>query len=173
MDYADIINKLKNRVLNIVVIVVFLVIAQKIYLANTKKLNELKETQANELKKNQVMQDISVKEKQFNAYKNFINSKDSSSIINTIGSLAKDASVKINSIRPQDVTSYTIYNKYRYDLVITAPGYHEIAVFIGNLEEAKALFTVDSFSVRNIAGPEDESTQLQANLTVSTILLKE
>lgn len=177
MDFVDTINAQKNKVVNIVIIILALLIANNIYKGQAKNIAMLRDKKEAELEKNAVLNEIVKLEKKIAATKNMVNSKDISTTINTLSNLAKDSSVKIVSLRPQTEKDYPFYVKYSFDLNVKSSSYHQIGKFISRLENSTDIYAVELINIRPIEGqyiPETEATtdKINAELKVSTILIK-
>ncbi|MFH1441406.1 MAG: type 4a pilus biogenesis protein PilO [Candidatus Omnitrophota bacterium] len=177
MELADL-GKYKNKIINILIIIIAVVIAVNIYknyFVSIKGLNSQKEE---EIEKNAIVERIIKLQKEFNKYKNFINNKDISGIINNINITAKDTGVKILSIKPENSRKEGIYEVYPFRASISARQYSEIGNFIGALESDPKIFIIESIdlTVQKEAIREEKQKPvenvLNANLVVSTILIK-
>ena len=179
MDLINLINeyrKNKNKILNILIIIVALFFARRIYIIQTKNINSLSEKKDAELKRKELLEDISQAEKKVGSYKSVINNKDISLVINTLRNIARDSSIKIVSIKPQTEQDYLVYTKYFFDLVITAGDYHRIGKFMSKIESHPDIYIVENISIRsNLEAKmrgKDKIDKLTVNLRLSTILLK-
>lgn len=176
MNLINLISKYKNKILNILIIIVALFFANRIYINQTKNINSLSEKKDAELKRKELLEDISQAEKKIGSYKSVINNKDISSVINTLRNIARDSSVRIVSIRPQIERDYPVYTKYPLDLVITAGDYHRIGEFMSRIESHPDIYIVENISIRPNLEAEmrgkDRTDKLTVNLRLSTILLK-
>lgn len=177
MDFIDSINTHKNKVVNIILIILALLIANNIYKTQAKNIATLREKKDAELKKNAVLKEIVKLEKKITAVKNMVNNKDISTVINTLGNIAKESSVKIVSLRPQTERDYPFYVKYSFDLNVMSSSYHPIGKFISKLENSADIYTVDLINIRPISAqyiPQTEATtdKINVELKVSTILIK-
>lgn len=165
MELTEPINKNKNRILNIALIILAFVIASNIYKKQTKEIESLQAKIDLEIKKNGVLKNIGQLEKEINSYKNFLTKKDSNLIMNTIGNIAKEVGVKIVSIRPNLEQSYPDYIKFPFDLVLSASNYHAIGKFISELESHPDVYVIETLGIR----PEYQTKELTVNLKLSTV----
>lgn len=176
MELADFINEHKNKLLNIAVILIALLIAHNIHKGQVRSVAALKEKKETELKKNEILGNISQLEKRLNLYKNLLNKKDISLIINTLNKIAKDAEVKINSIKPQAERAYPVYLKYPFDLTVEAESYHSLGRFISKLESHPHIYLVEQATIRKAAAGAqagDVVTKLIADLKLTTIAFRD
>jgi len=174
IEASEIINRFKKPLLNFAVIIVAFIISLKIYSGQEKNINSLKKQKADEIKRNQALEDIAGLEMQLGSYKNFLNKKDIDSSIKKLGAIAKASSVKIISIRPEGAKDADYYVIYPFSLTVTAKDYHSLGRFIGALENDADLYTVNSLNVKEEGGSaRQEGAGLQAGIQVSTILYKD
>lgn len=166
-------GKYKSNALNVLVICVSLIVAYNIYKNQSKNMQALKEKGELEVKKNEVLGKISQSEKVFNAYKNYLNKKDMSLLINTIGNLAKEANVKILAIKPIMEEKSPVYTRYPFDLTVGATDYHAIGRFISKIESHPDIYFVDRLTMRqkDVTGDAEQKYNLVADMTVTTIML--
>ena len=164
----------KNNILNFSIIIIALIFANNIYKKQTVIVGSLKQKRNIELKKNEVLSDISQLEKMLNSYKALFY-KDRSLVINPINNLAKESGVRIISIRPTPEVNFQMYSKYPIDLVISADDYHSVGKFISMLESFSYVYIVDDVDIEPAAGSlkEDQEYKLSVNLKLGAILLKD
>lgn len=182
MKLPDLANK-KNQVLivNIVTLLIALFFAINIYKAQVANIKSLGERRAAEMRKNEIMGNISQSEKAINSYKNLLAKKDVSLVVNKISDIARQAGVRIVSIKPNAPEDYQLYTKHSFSLAAGSGSYHTIGKFINNLENSPDMYFVDKINIKVIekprelgraeAGPE-ETDRLSINLTISTIVFK-
>lgn len=176
MQLTDFINEHKNKLLNAVIILVALLIANRIYKAQTATLVSLKGRKALEIKKNAVLGEISQSEKRLNLYKSSLNKKDASLVMNTVNNLARDSGVKIVSIKPQSEKRYPVYIKYPFDLNVEAESYHAIGKFISKLESHPQIYLVEQVTLRKVAGRAQAgptADKLNLDLKLSTLAFRD
>ncbi len=180
MDISQIINRFKNRILSIIIFAIFLIVAYNIYKAHTKtmvSLNQKKEYKQvyPELEENKdsILKEISALDARHAKLKNFINTKDVELIINKLGSIAKQSSVKIISIKPEEQFNATAYSTYPFRLSISSTDYHNVGKFVRNLENSPDVYFVDDLTLRSVSTPDGRDTKLEVDLIISTILIKD
>ncbi len=172
MDLIGLVNKFKHSILNLIIILVAIMVAKGIYEGQEKKIFALREQQANELKKNKILEEISTLEKKVKVFKETINNKDINSVINTVGSLAKDSSVTIISFKPQQERDYPAYVIYSFDLYIAANKYHHIGKFISALESSSDIYIIEKISMDTQQRQGNEG-KITAQVTLDTVLVKD
>lgn len=166
MKITAIVKNNKNRLFNIAIIILALIIASRISKQQAKDMQALKDKNNIEIKKNEVLKDISKIEKKVVGYKNLLLGKDSNLTINDISNIARDSGVSIMSMRPEAQQKYTDYIKGSFNLTISTSDYHTLGNFISRLESDKDVFMVDYLNIR----PESQSEGLTVDLKVSTII---
>ena len=169
------IGKHKNKALNILIAIIALFVAYRIYEVQAKKLAVLKEKSETETKKNAILDDISQIYQRINTLKKGVNSKDISTAINTIASMAKENSVKIISIRPQKEQPGYLYTKYPIELVVSLDSYHSLGKFISKLESHPDIYSVEVLEMKpQVFWQEGEADQkISVNILIYTILFKD
>lgn len=180
LNTSELLQKHKNKLVNAAVIVFALIVANNIYGVYARKLEVLQVQTENEIRKNEVLSTISQSEKKVNAYKQLINSKDLSAVLNTISNLAKDFSVSIISVRPRGEVNYSAYTRYGYEMTVLAKDYHALGKFISKLEASPDIFMVHSLYLLPVdrrqeeskemdGGGAEESKKLRAELVINTV----
>lgn len=175
MELGAGINKYKNMVINIAIIIIALLIAKNIYKSQTLKVEMLQQKKEIEIKKNGVLADISNLEKKISSYKNFINKKEISSVINTINNFAQEAGLNISSVKPREPQEETDYTIYPFDLVVKVKDYHSLGRFISKLESSQDIYNIEVIKISSAVQYYAQANQpegLDVSLTVSTVLLK-
>jgi Tfp pilus assembly protein PilO len=158
---------------NVSLLVIALIIAFKIYNKQVTNIGLLNQQKNAEMEKNKVLLKLGELGVKVKAYKEYINSKDLSSSINTISELARDSTVEITSIRPAGEEDHGIYIKYPYDLKVASDSYHNIGNFISKLENHPSVFLVESAGITPGAGQdESQPEKVSVDLRISTIWLK-
>jgi len=173
-NIKDLISSYKNKILNLLIIIVALFFAYNIFKSQVKNIAALKERRDTETKKNTVLEKIRESEKKINAYKNLINNKDVSLVMNTVSEIAKDFSINILSIKPQGAQDYSLYIKYSFNLKIEVNNYHSLGEFISKLESHPHIYNVEAITASpESISPEGDIDKLITDLKISTILLKD
>ncbi|MFH1761092.1 MAG: type 4a pilus biogenesis protein PilO [bacterium] len=162
-------NKIKQNLLNLVILVLAVIIAFKVYQSKEIKILALKNQKEMEKKKNGILSEISTLEKKLAYLKENINNKAPSAVLDKIGDFAKSASVKISQITPEKEIAMGVYTKYHYDMVLSASDYHQIGKFMNILENSPDIYMVENLVINSNADGEADS--VTATLTVSTILI--
>lgn len=173
MDVEGSINKYKNIIANVVVLAVALFIAVKIYNIQMQKIAVIKGQAETEQKKNKVLKNIDELGNKVKAYTDSINNKDLSSILSTLGELARASGVEITSIRPAGEEDQEAFIKYPYELRLMADNYHNIGKYIADLESHRDIFLIESVNMASEPGAQSSDLKrINVDLRVSTILLK-
>jgi len=171
MDLTGLINKNKNKVFNIALIILSLFIASKIYDDQSKKIDALKAGVIEEGKKNQALEGISKSKDKIDAYRRLLVKKDASSYMNDISGLARDAEVKILSIKPSGEEVLPEYTKYIFDLQVSSSDYDSLAKFVNSLEMHKTVYTADTLDIA--ASSYNKDKEIKADLRVSAVAMVE
>lgn len=186
IEYAE--EKLMNlflkgrkRVLSIGIILFTLSITLIIHRIQTKQIASLHVNKDAELKKNDVLNEISRAEKAIKLYKNLLSQKDASSVINTISDIARGYNVRLISIKPEREENQPLYIKTHFILVIGVDNYHALGKFISKLENQSDIYFIDTISIRSqeesrtaqeLIGESKPTDKLIVNLILSIIAFK-
>lgn len=172
MDLKNLNFQNKKLITNLIIIIISFIVAFNIYKAQTQEAAKLKEKYEVEVKKNALLTQISAEENELRTYRNTLNKKDASAILNAINTAAKNSDVKIVSLRPQEPQVSADLTKYTYDLNLGAKNYHVLGAFISALENSDLVFIVENVSINpNSAINQEES--ISASLKLSTVILPE
>jgi len=170
---SEIASKYKNAIINILVIVAALFISYKIYEGQQNSIEVINNKKGVELQKNTIIAEISRSDKKFTGYKQYLDKKDVSSVIGTLGALAADSSVEISSIRPDREENLPVYMKYPIFVGLRARDYHTLGKFIAKVESHPDVYIVKSLSVKPAGkGSWDEKIKISADLEIYTIFVK-
>lgn len=169
------INRYKNKILNVAIIVVSLFTAYNIYKDQAKVIHNLNGNKQKEIEKNEILGSISKVDKKIRAYKAFMNKKDVSLIIDDLGNIAENSNVKLNSIKPDPEQIYPLYVKYAFNLGVTVDNYNTLGKFINKLERSDDVYVIEALgvSVEHSSSKEGEMKGLMVIMRVSTFLLRE
>jgi len=165
MELIALANKNKNKVLNFAVIIVAFIIAGNIYKQQTREIESLKSKNNMETKKNTVIENINKLEKSIGAYKGLLAKKDASSVINTVGNIAKESGVKIVSVKPIAEQRQADYIKFPLNLVLTVPNYHTLGSFISKIESYQDVYVVEGIDIKF----QEQAKELAVSLIISSI----
>lgn len=162
----------KNKVINMAIVLLALLVSNNIYKRQAADIAQFRSRKDTEIKKNEVLNNIALGQKNIRRLKDIINRKDISRTINTLGDIAKASAVEIISLKPQaEKDDNPVYVKYSFNVVISAADYHSIGKFISTLEKSADIYMVDDMSIELIK--EGNKTKHQAGITLSTILIKD
>ncbi len=170
----NLINKYKNRILNVAIIAVALLTAYNIYKDQSKIIQKLESNRQKEVEKNEILGKISKLDKKFRSYKSFMNKKDVSLIIDNLGSIAELSGAKIISIKPDPEQTYPLYIKYAFNLGVAVGSYNTLGKFINKLEKSDDVYVVEGLGIfPEGSGKEGENKGLTVNMRVSTFILRD
>lgn len=162
-------GKFKENLLNVVILVLAVIIAFKIYQSKVIEINNLKNQKEMETNKNSVLAEISIVEKEIAFLTEKINNKSLASLLDKVSDFAKNSSVKISKITPQKESVMGAYTKYSYELSLSAGSYHNIGNFVSMLENSPDIYRFDNLVINGKTA--DGSDSVTATLTVYTILI--
>ncbi|MFH1457891.1 MAG: type 4a pilus biogenesis protein PilO [Candidatus Omnitrophota bacterium] len=168
MDAFEFMTKHKNRIFNLLFFALSLFIAGKIYNKQLREVDLLIEKKNLESKRNEILESISSTEKKIDAYKNLLERRDVSNVINTISDIASATDVSITSMRPNHQEKYPEYVKIPYKLELATESYHNLGRFLSRLESHEDVFMVDSIDIRT----QERSDGLKAALTLNLVVYK-
>lgn len=147
MDKKELLEKNKSKILNIGFIFLILFFSFQIYKFGNLRINFLMEQKKAELKKNKVMEDITVFEKKINGYKEVFVKKDMSLVMDTIANIAKNSSVKIVSMKPVNEEIFADYIRSSFLISVHSFNYHALGDFISRIESHRDIYLVDEVEV--------------------------
>ncbi len=171
MDLVSLINKHKNKIFNIVLIIIAMFFASNIYKKQAASIKSIKAEIAKEEKRNQTLDSIGKLDAQINAYRKLLVKKEPSSSINEINNIARDSGIKIVSIKPAGEDSLVDYKKYNFDLTVSSPDYDTLARFINALEVNQSVYNVDLLDIRSPS--RNKKSELSASLRISAVAIVE
>ena len=172
MDILEIFTRHKNKIVNILVIILAFYFAIKIYKSQIAKNDSLKSKIEVENQKNDVVEKIIELRKRNDSYVNFVNNKDISVIINNIGNIARMYSVQLVSVRPMPRTEDKIFETYPFSVALEADSYHKIGKFIAKIESHPDIYIVNRASV-SAMGDDSSGMRLSCEIVLSTIMIRE
>ena len=119
-----------------------------------------------------MVQDIAVLEKRADGYKKFFVKKDLASVMDIVSGIAKDASVKILSVKPHAEEALDNYVKSSFLITLTAPTYHALGDFISRIENHKDIYLVNEINVNSASASSDAAAanmELAVSLKINAI----
>lgn len=177
MELGDI-EKYKNKIINIAIVILAVIIAGNIYKNHVAAIKVLNSQKQEETEKNEIITSVINFQKEFNGYKKFVNNKDVSLVINSINAIAKETRVKIISIKPEQIKIEGMYETYPFQVAISARKYEDVGNFISSLESAPEVFSIDSMGFKPQKEEIEEGSKkrifnvLNIDLRINTSLLK-
>lgn len=174
MEWESYFNRYKNRILNGAIVVMAVIISFNIYKTQRIAIDSLKREKEKEMKKNDILSSVSQSDNRLKSYKDLLNKKNISLVIDNIANIAKDINVKIVSIRPAPEEAYTVYIKYTFNLTVNVNDYKAIGRFIGKLESSEDVYMIDLLTISPQFTEEGKVFKgLVLNLKISTFLYKD
>lgn len=158
--------KAKNKVVNLVVLIIGVVVAMQLYQGNLKKIEALRGQQEAEKKKNELLFEISQLEGKLDAFRSTMSPKDVNTVMNALTVLAQETGLKIMSFRPSVDQPFPEYVKSPYNLEVSAPDYHSLGRFVSKVESAADMYMIDKMNIRTSSF---DSKELIAEMTLVTV----
>lgn len=171
MGSANLVDKNKNKIFNIVLIIISIVVALNIYKKQVMKINSLKANIVEEEKKNKALDNFGKLDAKVDSYRRLLPRKETNTYINDINNIARSSGVVIMSIKPSGEESSPEYTKYIFDLMITSSDYDKLAKFINSLEVNQTVYMIDVLDIRSSSYNKEK--ELSANLRVSALAILE
>ncbi|MHB8154856.1 MAG: type 4a pilus biogenesis protein PilO [Candidatus Omnitrophota bacterium] len=168
----DLIERNKNKILNFGVIILALFMALQFYKFANNRVNSLIQQQNNEREKNKVIERIAALEKKAEGYKKVFVKRDLASVMDVISAIAKDASVKIVSVKPYAEEAVDNYSSSSFLITLNASSYHTLGSFISKIENHNDIYLVSEISINSTTVNTDASgdnVDLGVNLKINTI----
>lgn len=165
----------KDLIIDAVIVIIGLIFLIKISSAQKIALNKLRLEKDSQVKKSELIGQISSLDKDILDYKKVFKKRDISGIVNSVGNLAKKSGINVTSLKPdyKGVDSEG-YIKYSLDLSVKTAGYHELGNFISRLENSPDIDFVNKLSLKQ-SSPGGEAYQgniFDAEIGCSIIELK-
>jgi Tfp pilus assembly protein PilO len=176
VELVGLITKQKNRIADIAIILLTIIIMSNIYKSQAKAIKSVRDKIDAETQRYEVLGNMDKSNRIISAYNTLINTKDISLAINNISNIARDAKINILFIKPAATEEYPAYTKSPFNMVMSAASYHEIGRFINKLESHPDIYFVDSIIIKPkeiIGKGSAKEYNLNAELTISTILFKD
>ena len=168
MALAELIDKYRNKAINIAIIIVFLIIAVNVYKGSLNKAESLRAKISEEEKKSGELEKINQLEKKIVGYRKLLTRKEASLIMGNINDIAKGVGVEVLSVRPlQKELPGADYIKDLFEVRLNAPGYDSLARFINGIESSGNVYTVDSIVIDSQHGTEKKG--LTVNVKISSV----
>lgn len=161
--------KARKRVLSVVIVIITLIVSSVIYRNQSEKIEALRVKEDAELKRNDVLNEISRAEKTIKLYKNLFPRKDIASVTNAINGMARESKVSVISFKPGNEQSQQLYVATPLNLAIESDSYHSIGNFISRMERQAEAYFLNSLTIKTRG---DSGDKITANLTLSIITFK-
>jgi Tfp pilus assembly protein PilO len=170
----DSIGRYKNQIANLALIIFMVIVSMHLYQGKAKEIASLISRSDATAKKNALLEEIKESQLRMNGLRDFINNKDLSAVLTTLSNLATASGVKIDTVRPGPSVDLSLYVKYPFELTLKAKNYHAIGKFIGQLENSREIFIIDSLTLAFQSQPSEENGDdyLTAAVRVSTVVFK-
>ncbi|MFH0917613.1 MAG: type 4a pilus biogenesis protein PilO [Candidatus Omnitrophota bacterium] len=162
----SLIERNKSKIVNVVIIILALILAWHFYNSSSNQVNSLIQQQNSELEKNKVVEEIASLENKAEVYKKVFVRKDLASVMDIISSIAKNASVKIISVKPNTEEAMENYFNSSFLITLNAPSYHALGDFISKIENNQDICLVSEVKINSsTANANTEPTNLRSTAT--------
>jgi len=165
MDVMTLIQKNKNTVLSIVIVVIALFISLKIYQNQDKEIENLKKKAQAEEKSNQIFGTLVTLDDKINIYKRSLKIKTTSEVMNRVSEIVKESGLKLESIRPLSESLNEDFVRFSVSASLRTKDFNQLGEFMSRLENDPALFTIDSLKINR----DSSGSGLSIGLRVSAI----
>lgn len=168
----DLVERNKNLIVNIGIVVIALFIAWHLHNSANSQINNLVQQQESELEKNKVAQDIAALEQKSEKYKNTFVKKDLAEIMDILTGITKNTQVRILSVKPVAEEATENYRISSFLITLKATNFHALAEFISRVESYKDIYLINEVGISSTAvqpsGPGD-NTDLAVTLKINTV----
>jgi hypothetical protein len=168
----DLIERNKNLIVNIAIVIVALFIAFHLHKSANEQISALVAQQGSELEKNKVAQDIAALEQKSEKYKNTFVKRDLGEIMDILTAITKNTSVKILSVKPFAEEATENYHSSAFLITLKAASYHALGDFISKVENHKDIYLVSEINIGSTSSQPStpgENTELAVTLKINTI----
>jgi len=163
--------KSKVIVVNLIIIIIALFIAIKIYQSQTKEIESWQIQIEEEQTKQKIGKNISKLDNRLQQYRNQYVRKDTAIFMNNISNIAKELGIEIVTLKPAEERAYKNYTKPEFSFTVRAPNYETLVRFINRLEINSDFYTIEAL---DLSYSDDNNFKgLTANLSVSSIAVTE
>jgi len=170
MEIIDILDKLKGKLINLVVIIATATVVYNLYQYQNKQLAQLKKDQVTETKKLTLLENMKANQAELDSYKKLLTQVPENSIINTLSNFAKSENVQVESFKPEEQKRGSDYTEVSFNLRVTAKNYHDLAKFISKIENYSQVFIIGQADINT---NDSEGKGVKANLRLSNIAYPE
>lgn len=165
MDASVFLQRNKNAILNLAIVILVLIISIKIYYSQDAQITALKMQKEKEIENSKVFNRLTALNNKINVYKRSLKITNAGEVMNTISEAAKSAGLKIDAIRPLGQAVGDDYIKLPVSVNLRTKNFDQIGKFMSKLENHPVFFTIDSFRISH----NGEGKELTLDLTASVI----
>jgi hypothetical protein len=166
------IDRNKNMILNVAVILIALFVAYQFYKKSSTQIDDLVRQQNEAIEKNKVTQEIATLEKRAEQYRGNFVRKDLGTVMDMVSGMAKSSSVRISSVKPYAEEPMDNYFNSSFLISLRSPSYHALGDFISRIENDKDVYLVSDVNINAVpvnAETKEPSVELDVNLKINTI----
>jgi len=170
MNPIEQIEKYKDKIISAVIIIVALVTAANIYKGGQANIKSLEVKISEEEKKNSEIEKIIRMEKKIASFKELLPRKEASLVMADISNIAKQAKVRVLTVRPDREELGADYIKDIFEVVVNAASYDDLGNFINTLETSANVYAVDGIDIS--VQSKGEKEELAVSLRISSVSAK-
>ena len=157
LDVKQLLNN-KTLIINILIIVVAVVVAQNVFKRQTAQFKELQAVYAAEEElSRQAAELVGLEQKIRSTEAKFRISKSPSAVRNSITSILESSAVTISSLSPAATVAKNVYAQYPISVEMQG-SFHALGKFIGAVENADPMLYVQNLQAVDI-GPDPKNTE--------------
>jgi hypothetical protein len=138
----------RRHYFSIGIVILTIIISLIINKGQAKKIESLTFERDVEMRKNDVLTDLSNSEKAIKSFASTLAKKDIVSVTDILTNTAKDSNVALVSIKKDSEENHPLYTSSRFICAIGANAYHDIGKFISKLENHSGVFYIDAISIK-------------------------
>ncbi len=169
MDLTRELDKYKDKIVNIVIIVIAIFVASNILKGSSSQIAALKTKISDEEKKSEELNKVSLLEKRLNDYKRLLVEQEASQVMSSISDIAKASRVKLVSVRPTREEKAADYLKRIFDVNIIVPDYEALVQFVNAVESFNNVYIIENMFIS--VGQTVAKKDISVSLSISSISL--
>ena len=120
MDINNIITY-RNRAVNAGIIILAISISYAMYMKQMGIIEGLKEAKDKEIKRTTTLGGIHELEKRVKLYRDFVNKKEPTALVNSFNNIARESGITITSFKPGKPQDFPMYSKNSFSVTVTLP----------------------------------------------------
>jgi len=169
MNTAMLVEKIKNKLVTLVVIIVTLIVFYKLYQNQNEQMDKIKELKRIEIKKISVLKNMQVTYQGLEAYKNLLTKVLEESVVSSLSDFARNIGMQVESFKPEARKANVDYVEFPFSLTVKAKGYHDLAKFVSKIENYAQVFVITN---ADISSDDAAGGEITARLSLSNIVFQ-